>query len=185
MMELGALVCVPKAPNCDGCPVRSHCRTHALGLQSEIPGKIKRIEYVDRTEFALVVRRDRRGVAEYLARPLPDGGRWAGLWDFPRPTEIETETVGRAATWLSEQLGTNVAPGVRLKTIRHAVTKYRISLHVHQAALSGDVATGVGDDRSSWQWVSLSTLRSLPMSVTGRRIVDFLVQNNQAILPLN
>ena len=96
-MELGALVCIPKNPRCDQCPVRSHCHAAEHGLQSEIPGKIRRISYEDRSEFALILARTNRGAQQYLARPLPDGGRWAGLWDFPRCTESATESVEAAA----------------------------------------------------------------------------------------
>lgn len=185
-MELGALVCTPSNPNCDVCPVRSNCHANELGLQSQIPGKIKRIQYVDRTEFALLVTRKRRGETLYLARPLPDGGRWGGLWDFPRPTEIQTKTIDGATDWLSGQLGRTVNSGVRLMTIRHAVTKYRISLHVHRAAISGKGLVGAKPNpESGWQWVSLDALQSLPMSVTGRKIVKFLDQNVQEILPLD
>ncbi|MCO8124842.1 A/G-specific adenine glycosylase [Stieleria sp. TO1_6] len=184
-MELGALVCTPKNPDCDNCPVLAHCKAAELGLQAEIPGKIKRVVYEDRTEFALLLSRRQRGVTTYLARPLPDGGRWAGLWDFPRPTEVATDSVDAAAQWLSSQIDADVQPGVRLKTLRHAVTKYRISLHVHQASLSKPDAVGPGQISAPWRWVSLQELDALPMSVTGRKIVKFLATTSQPILPLN
>jgi A/G-specific adenine glycosylase len=31
MMELGATVCTPRKPRCDGCPVKPGCETHATG----------------------------------------------------------------------------------------------------------------------------------------------------------
>jgi A/G-specific adenine glycosylase len=184
-MELGALVCTPKTPRCDECPVLSHCQAAKLGLQDQIPGKIKRITYEDRTEFVLVIKRgcSEEEETEYLARRLPDGGRWAGLWDFPRLTETETDTVEAAAKWLSGQLDTEILAGVRLRTFRHAVTKYRISLHVHQAAV-GSVGTVIRSRPDSWQWVSLDKMQSLPMSVTGRKIVKFLTSDTQPTLPL-
>jgi len=37
LMELGATVCVPKNPSCDGCPLRGDCRARARGLQNELP----------------------------------------------------------------------------------------------------------------------------------------------------
>ncbi len=184
-MELGALVCLPKNPKCDQCPVHNHCRAAELGLQAEIPGKIKRIAYEDRTEFALILCREERGSTQYLARPLPDGGRWAGLWDFPRCTDAATESVDAAAGWLSQQLGTEVAAGVRLQTLRHAVTKFRISLHVHQAAFSNAVVAADRKSPAPWQWVSLDQIRTLPLSVTGRKIAEFLVDDDQPILPLS
>lgn len=184
-MELGALVCLPKNPGCDRCPVRSHCRTAELGLQDQIPGKIKRIQYEDRTEFALILTKRKRGGVSYLARPLPDGGRWAGLWDFPRCTESGIESVDAAADWLSGQLGATISAGPRLKTIRHAVTKYRISLHIHQANLAAGQKIVTPAHDSLWRWVTLDELQDLPMSVTGRKIVEFLANDNQTFLPLN
>lgn len=184
-MELGALVCLPKNPNCQECPARRHCYACQAGLQDEIPGKVKRIKYEDRTEFAMILSRTRRGATTYLARPLPEGGRWAGLWDFPRCTDPSTESVESAADWLTEQLGAQVAPGVRLQTLRHAVTKYRISLHVHQAAFAAGRSGTTIPIPSPWRWVTLDQIRTLPMSVTGRKIAEFLTAGDQPILPLD
>lgn len=192
-MELGALVCTPKQPDCPNCPVRNQCVANAAGLQNEIPGRITKTKYEDRTEYALIVTRPTKelpsvgkkagpqtAAPRYLVRPLPDGGRWAGLWDFPRPTHHDFESVESAADWLSEQIGTPVRPGICLSTFKHAVTKYRITLHVHAA----QIRRVKKQPSDPWRWLSLSELRGLPMSVTGRKIVEFLSNDAQALLPL-
>ena len=136
-MELGALICTPKSPRCEQCPVKGSCRARRSGLENEIPGKVKNVKYEDRTEFALVIQDRRRQVVKsrYLIRPLPPGGRWAGLWDFPRTSDASFDSVETAARVLSETLGRPLAAGMRLRTFKHAVTKYRITLHVHAASL--------------------------------------------------
>ncbi|WP_235034415.1 A/G-specific adenine glycosylase [Roseiconus lacunae] len=184
-MEIGALVCTPKKPKCDECPIRQLCCTAAAGLQESIPGKITRVKYEDRMEFALVLSRKARGQEgqEYLVRQLPDDARWAGLWDFPRPTEVETKTVDAAARWLEGELGTPVRVGARLKTIRHAVTKFRIQLHVHSASVNSKQTRSKLRD-PLWRWVRQDDLANLPMSVTGRKIVHLLAQSEQSFLPL-
>ncbi|MCC9603281.1 A/G-specific adenine glycosylase [Stieleria sp. JC731] len=186
-MELGALVCTPRNPNCDACPILNQCRTAALGLQQEIPGKVKKIKYEDRTEFALVLSRDQASQREYLMRKLPDDARWAGLWDFPRPTDVETSTIDCATQWLEDQIGTPVLPGPRLRTIRHGVTKYRIQLHVHAATVKSD-SNKTSKTRQfppdQWQWVNQDQLSELPLSVTGRKIADLVVKSEQQFLPL-
>ncbi len=131
-MELGALICLPKNPRCDQCPVQRICRARSDGLQNQIPGKVSNVRYEDRTEYVLLINNG----DDYLLRPLPPGGRWAGLWDFPRTTTKSFESVAAAARHLSEEIGLPVEPGIQIKTIRHAVTKYRISLHVHHAKLT-------------------------------------------------
>jgi A/G-specific adenine glycosylase len=165
-MELGALICTPKNPSCDQCPLGRICRARRDGLQNEIPGKVSNVRYEERIEYALLVHQGN----DYLLRPLPEGGRWAGLWDFPRTTKTSLESVELAARQLSEEIGILVEPKDRVTTIRHAVTKYRISLHVHHAILT--------DRRRKpprpWDFVSIDQMANLPMSVTGRKIVSLL-----------
>ncbi|GAA5510001.1 A/G-specific adenine glycosylase [Novipirellula caenicola] len=170
-MELGALVCTPRAPKCDQCPVRSGCRARKLGIQETIPGKVKKIEYEDRTEFAFVIAN--RDHSQFLVRPIPAGERWAGLWDFPRLTTGETENESIAATQLHDTLSTPISVGDPLMTMKHAVTKYRIQLNVYRATV-GTGASRAWKPPAPWKFASLSELDELPMSMTGRKIVKEL-----------
>ncbi len=187
-MELGALVCTPKNPSCGECPVSTMCRAKLAGLQEKIPGKVSRVRYEDRTEFAMVIasRSGNQKQPKYLLRPLPEGGRWAGLWDFPRTIEASFESVTTATPHLSDLVGVSIWPGARLTTIRHAVTKYRISLHVHVAEIGDQAAAEVRPwrPRRPWRFVSLSEMAQLPMSVTGRKIAELLACDRQTRLPL-
>lgn len=175
-MELGALVCTPKAPKCDECPIRAYCCTRRDGLQDEIPGKVSRMQYEDRTEFALVIEDTSQDQERYLLRPLPEGGRWAGLWDFPRTINESFDSVATAATELEKEVGIPLSAGLRLNTIKHAVTKYRISLHVHQARLARSLPPS-----DPWRFVTIDEMADLPMSVTGRQIVEMLRSEPLAI----
>jgi A/G-specific adenine glycosylase len=186
VMELGALVCSPKQPRCDDCPLNQLCEARAAGLQDQIPGKVSRVVYEDRIEFALIVA-DRSGVGRgpdpslrYLLRPLPEGSRWAGLWDFPRTTETSHPSAAAAAQQLSDELGVELSAGKRLTSIKHAVTKYRILLHVHLAELDA----GAPSPRIPWRYVSLTEMAKLPMSVTGRRIARMLCDESPLPSPL-
>lgn len=167
-MELGALICKPKEPLCDQCPVSNSCAARRLGRQSEIPGKVSKTVYEDRDEFAFVIG---DALSGFLMRKLPEGGRWAGLWDFPRPTESEVANLDQAQAWLEEELGRRLKLGTRLTTIRHGVTKYRIRLNVHLARPTGKNRL---QPSKPWQTVSLAEMKQLPLSVTGRRIAKLL-----------
>ncbi len=177
-MELGRLVCTPSAPRCDDCPVRACCRARRDGLQDQIPGKVSRIRYEDRTEFALVIPerlrgpKGSRGQQRYLVRALPEGGRWGGLWDFPRTTNHSFDNIADAASELEKSLGVAIATGIQVETIKHAVTKFRISLHVYQASLARQLPP-----MQPWCYLTLDEMAELPMSVTGRRIVE-LIRND-------
>ncbi len=181
-MELGALVCTPREPKCAECPIQSYCAAYDQGLELEIPGKVTKVKYEDRTEFAFVVCQNSASTAakqKYLMRPLPDGGRWAGLWDFPRRTDRTFDDADSAAKDLSSEFGFDVQPGLRLQTIKHAVTKYRISLHVHVGEVSK-----IRKLTKPWRFVTMSEMADLPMSVTARKITQFLEKNRQPSLPI-
>lgn len=79
LMELGALVCIPKSPRCEICPVQSICMAHTAGRETELPirspRKEKRVE--QRTVFIL----DCGGEIALCKRP--DIGLLAGLWELP------------------------------------------------------------------------------------------------------
>ena len=76
LMELGALICLPRAPLCHSCPVSRLCEANRLGLQEELPPKRER-PAVERITLQLLVIR-RRG--KILLTPST---RVRGFWDLP------------------------------------------------------------------------------------------------------
>lgn len=168
-MELGALVCKPKSPLCDVCPVRKYCGAHSLGLQDQIPGKVTRVAYESRQEFGFVV--PVVGSDRLLLCRVPAGERWAGLWDFPRFTEGNVD-LQAAALAVSRRIGAEVRPTDRLTTIKHAVTRYRITLQVHRAEPIDPAAIGLAHD--DFRLLSIAHVGELPLSVTGRKIAELL-----------
>jgi A/G-specific adenine glycosylase len=55
MMELGAMVCTPRAPQCLLCPIAEFCRARGLGLADIIPEKRKKRATVEVTLAAAVL----------------------------------------------------------------------------------------------------------------------------------
>jgi A/G-specific adenine glycosylase len=96
MMELGATVCTPRAPNCDACPVAKFCKAHELGIADDLPAKrIKRAtEHVtlaaavllDPRKRTLLVLPARKGDASLRSRgqePNTAQALFSNLWQFP------------------------------------------------------------------------------------------------------
>ena len=84
LMELGALVCTPRNPDCAGCPLRRTCRARATGDPLRFPGRLpspRRKE--QRATCAIVL--DRRG-AVLLHRRRP--GLLGGLWEPPQLSQV-------------------------------------------------------------------------------------------------
>jgi A/G-specific adenine glycosylase len=173
LMELGSELCRPRDPLCDQCPVRTLCPTLRLGLQEEIPLPKQKTKYEARHEAAVIVRRGDRVV---LRRCGPDE-RWAGLWDFPRfPVaarrgEPLNQQLERA---LEELTGLAVVVGRKSATIKHGVTRFRITLDCYEA----DGTTGRLSSGRNIRWVRISELEHYPLSVTGRQISRLAVDSS-------
>lgn len=80
MMDLGAMICTRTKPQCEVCPLTSHCLAHAQGLASRLPvGKPRKALPERHDRVMVIVRQD--GAVLLEQRPSP--GIWGGLWSFP------------------------------------------------------------------------------------------------------
>jgi len=73
MMELGAVLCTPKSPQCLLCPVNEFCRARRLGLTGTIPEKRKKRATVE-LQLAAAVLLDPQGRTLLLPPPKPRAG---------------------------------------------------------------------------------------------------------------
>ena len=80
MMELGALVCTPKSPDCARCPLAKVCAARQDGTQEEYPVKAKKRELPVRKVTAVIVRDQQDNV---LLVQNKEGGLLKGLWELP------------------------------------------------------------------------------------------------------
>ncbi|MCU1309383.1 MAG: A/G-specific glycosylase [Candidatus Angelobacter sp.] len=81
MMELGAIVCLPRAPDCKKCPVENWCATR---------GEHATIKSVSRRKARLdyVLALDRKSVA--LVQRAAHSRLMAGMWELPETTARKT-----------------------------------------------------------------------------------------------
>ena len=165
-MEIGSQVCTPKEPKCLICPVASVCPTRAAGRQHEIPRPKKKKVYEDRKETVIVVQKRNR----VLLRRCGADERWTGLWDFPR---FESGSgANHDARQVKKLTGLDVKLENTLTTMKHGVTKYRITLKCRSASyISGRLLRGADQ-----AWVRKAELHEYPLSVTGRKIADLLIK---------
>ncbi|HJW12312.1 MAG TPA: A/G-specific adenine glycosylase, partial [Albitalea sp.] len=76
LMDLGATLCVARAPQCDACPLRADCIAARDGTQQNYPVKSRKLKRGRREHLWLWLRwRD-----ELWLTQRPDTGVWAGLW---------------------------------------------------------------------------------------------------------
>jgi len=166
LMELGALVCRGRNPQCLDCPVRGFCRAARDGTQEIIP-QPKRLG-LEKIEVAIaVIEKDGR----VLLQERPAGGLLAGLWEFPggkvEPGESVTAALRRE---IREELGVRIGDVRRLTTVRHSYTRFEATLHAFRCRIV-DPNFAPGPRR---RWVTLKGIRRYPLPSGSVRIVDFL-----------
>jgi A/G-specific adenine glycosylase len=190
LMELGSQVCTPREPACDACPLEALCPTRAAGLQAVIPmPKAKpKIEAV--RHAAIVVRRGGR----VLLVERQEGERWSGLWDFPRLTLGDEQGAAlrrTIAAALREELGIEVSTGELITTLRHAVTRFRITLECYEAEFIGEhlaekprgrAAANLLPRRTA-KWHTPAEIADLPLNTTGRKISKLLFSDASRLKP--
>ena len=136
LMELGALVCLPRAPRCGSCPLARECRALASGQPESFPVRRPRKPAV-RIRLAAGVAR-RRGLLVLVEDPFLVRGHLV----VPLVEVAEGSDAGEAlrAAWprLAGRLATRVVP---VGTARHSVLERRYGVEVFQVT-EGKAATG-------------------------------------------
>jgi A/G-specific adenine glycosylase len=79
LMELGALVCLPKKPLCDECPLNQNCKAKNNNDMEKFPVRIKKTWLtVNEMVYAFIDKKE-----NVLLFKNPDAKWRKGLWDFP------------------------------------------------------------------------------------------------------
>jgi A/G-specific adenine glycosylase len=129
MMDLGAMICAPKHPCCDICPLRKFCRGHASGCPESLPRKAPRRERPLRQGAAFFVRR-RDGAV--LVRTRPPKGLLGGMTEIPGSG---WETLFDAAL-AARQAPVEASYRKLDRQITHAFSHFRLRLDIYVAEVA-------------------------------------------------
>jgi A/G-specific adenine glycosylase len=109
LMELGAMVCLPRDPLCAGCPVSGECQAKRREIQRDLPPPKKKTAIERKERTLLVIRRKGRIL-------LAPSSRVSGFWDLP-------------------EVFSGVRLGPRLGKFRHAITNSQYYFEVREARI--------------------------------------------------
>ena len=131
MMEFGATICTPRAPQCPACPLRQFCQLRGVGdPQPHALRKREELSYA----FA------RKGTAAFLVQRSKDASLMAGMWELPQlsPEQVNGHT-----------------PLLRL---RHSITDTDYRVTVFPASDRPTEAKGRWLAKPAWQRLPLTGL---------------------------
>jgi A/G-specific adenine glycosylase len=165
-MELGALVCTPRQPQCLVCPVRKLCVGFRENRVAELPNLGRRIATTARRFIAFVIESN----GKFLVRQRPAGVINAHLWEFPnaeiapnqRNSPAKRDESAHYSCKKSQSRLTSAAtvqepdleiiraaksfgiesPAIQpLCTVKHSITRYRITLEAWRVSYGGRSST--------------------------------------------
>jgi len=128
MMDLGATLCLKRAPRCDACPVAEDCVARREERVDSLPASRPRKTLPQRAVSILLLQRH----GEVLLEKRPATGVWAGLWSLPE-VGLDADIVAHCRARFSA----DVAPEAPLPTIEHGFTHFRLTLHPRPCAVRG------------------------------------------------
>lgn len=145
LMDLGAMVCLPRKPLCGQCPVQGQCAAHSHGNPERYPVRTRKL--VRKAEsWWLLLLRDEQGRV-YLER-RGTKGIWSGLHCMP--------VFGDSAKLALHPAWSDAAQTKELPAFLHVLTHRDLYLHPFVLDVStSDVKDHAGDWFSREQWQGL------------------------------
>ena len=157
MMELGALVCVPKSPDCDHCPLNTECAAFHNEQIAAIPYKpAKKKIPVIAVSIAVILDQDR-----LLIPKRPSKGHLAGMWEFPGGKIENGESPERAVMReCREELNINIKTIKKLKMVSHTYSHFKIKLNVFLCSIKSGQTKSV--NQQPIKWITMDNIEKYP-----------------------
>ncbi len=167
MMELGALICLPKNPKCAECPMQKVCAAFAKDAVEKYP-KLKKKKKVPHIVVGAAVTMNRKG--EVLIAQRKQNDMLGGLWEFPGGKLEADETIEECiARELKEELGINIAVGDFFTTVKHAYSHFTMTMHVYRAKIISGRPRIL--DCADYRWVKVPDLGKFAYSKADLHVV--------------
>lgn len=153
LMDLGATICTPKAPNCAACPLSAYCAAYQTGQPTQYPAAKTRAKVKAVHAVALLIGDQQNAFLERRT-----GNLLGGLWGLPIE-EVQEADRQAALSRLAERLGAKVLG--QIGTVSHTMTHRQITLEVYAA--QADLP------RTSVAQVALSRLDHKALALLGQQ----------------
>ncbi|TWH48032.1 A/G-specific adenine glycosylase [Sporomusa sp. KB1] len=154
LMDLGALVCIPRRPRCEICPLTNLCEAYMREVQDTLPVRpAKKVPELIRLAAGLIVKE-----GSYLVQQRPATGMLARMWEFPTVELADGEdAVERLQAGLLQEFRQDVRVGKSVFHYIHTFSHRKWDISFYQCEwLAGDKLP------TTACWLSSSEVTSVP-----------------------
>lgn len=165
LIELGALICKPKNPLCESCPLVNQCRCARNGTEGKIPVKERKVKYETLFRDVAVIFYE----SEVLLQLGGSGKVMAGLYEFPYfSAEKGGASLEAIRKKLESEFSIKAIQSHELQEVKHSFTRYRVTLYPKVFTVSRKTAI------PGLIWHPLASREKLAFSSGHKRIIDQL-----------
>jgi A/G-specific adenine glycosylase len=169
MMELGAVVCTPRSPDCSSCPVKGSCQAFRSSVVDQYPNRIKKPKTPLYHIATGIVHKGRKVL---ITRRKPEG-LLGGLWEFPGGKVKKGESAEAACVReIKEEVNLKVEAEEHIARVRHAYTHFKIVMDVYRCKYrAGRIRLNGPVD---FQWIRLSEIDDYPFPGANHKFIPML-----------
>jgi A/G-specific adenine glycosylase len=171
MMELGALVCTPRHPICEACPVARFCRSRQNGWVDRYPIRETRRQVP--TRRIVIAALVRKGGGMLLTR-RPSEGLLGGLWEFPN-TEVDASisfVEGIQQLCMRFPPVSAISTPQPIGTIRHAYTHFKVLAEAFRIDI--EAAPTTISETETCRWLNPAMLEHYPLSKITHKVLRLM-----------
>lgn len=154
LMELGALICLPKKPLCNNCPLCDTCLAFKNSTQEMLPVISKLPDKKEVHYISLIVHEKHQIYVRKRTEMLLQG-----MYEYP---QIIAKNFNEAKRLLENE-GVHISLLYKDKTYKHVFTHLKWVMDVYHVQL-------ISGNKSDWMLVDLNDLSLYPMATAHRQI---------------
>lgn len=163
LMDLGATICIPKAPRCPSCPLHKTCQAKKLAIQTELPARVSKKKKPFKKGNIYWVTHPKK--AQTLLEKRPENGLFGSMMGFPTSEWLENSKIDHPEAII--KLGKPVL--LKGQVIRHSLTHFDLELQGYRVTVS---RTGNGE-----VWVNNSDILKSGLPSLFLKFAHFIKDN--------
>jgi A/G-specific adenine glycosylase len=184
LMELGALICLPKNPKCDLCPLKEECQAFSLSIQSQLPVKTKKIRN-EKIQVAVGICRNRDKILITKTKTA----LLKNMWGFPIAEGKDKKSAREALqNQLKDYLLSDTADISEIGEAKHVFTHKTWLMTIYDIHIPDTVEEERSSDTEQEDdfkkiWVKTNEIESYAIPTAFKKLLKLLNDPVQKQLP--